>query len=841
MADFQAKIQAILDPGKFDSQIKAILNQNYQVKLEFDKNFNQHLADLESKLKALQAIKINPFGPSGSSSGSNALNSALNPINLKNSAAAIANMQHTLRNLKFDNSAIDAITKNLDDMQIAVRNVRTEMAGKSVRITVTGLDDLQRTVTVVKQLDSATGTISTLRKTFQQSFGIEDMSGRITNSTKDFKELKNVLKEMGNLQVKVKGLDSNENVSRIAELNSQLINLQTQFKNLFNAANNNLTNSQMAELSNLKTQIDNRVAVVSAAIEDARRKTSEGIQYKIDTGEFSAAISSVEAQFNRLGSASQQTYSNIKSDLDELKRLQSDMANTSDIDTRIKSYEQFEKTLKTVNNSLAQIPAEEKKMATSLQAAQLKNEMSTWLSNNSKAAKNYGDSIGALIARVDQLNSSGQLTTEQARRIKEEFVNLKMEAAAAGEVGRSFGDSLSKAFKSITGVFDVTTVMRTAIRYMKQMAQEVIKVDTAMTQLKIVTNASASEYKAFYEDSIQTAKNIGASVSDLIDSATTYARLGYSLDESSSLAKYTGMLQNVGDIDVSSAQSAITAITKAFDIGVDQIELSMDKMVEVGNNFPISVSEIAEGMNNAGSMLASSGNSFEQSIALLTAANTTVQNISKSSTGLRTLAARIRNTKSELDDLGETLTNAEYESMVAALTGKGVSLKDANGEFRDTYSIVKDIAAVWDDMPSMDQAALAETLAGTRQQNVFFSLITNFKEAEKAMASMTNSSGTLTSSYEIYLDSVQGKINQFKVSWTELANTILSSDFLKFLVDGATTLLNVLDGIVGKLHTVPTLVGAIAAVASAKNGAGWTDQSVPHLDYTTEEYACEAL
>ena len=42
------------------------------------------------------------------------------------------------------------------------------------------------------------------------------------------------------------------------------------------------------------------------------------------------------------------------------------------------------------------------------------------------------------------------------------------------------------------------------------------------------------------------------------------------------------------------------------------------------NNFPISVSEIAEGMKNASSALAAAGNSFDQSVALLTAANTTI-------------------------------------------------------------------------------------------------------------------------------------------------------------------------------------------------------------------------
>lgn len=127
-------------------------------------------------------------------------------------------------------------------------------------------------------------------------------------------------------------------------------------------------------------------------------------------------------------------------------------------------------------------------------------------------------------------------------------------------------------------------------------------------------------------------------------------------------------------------------------------------------------------MTNASSTLAAAGNTFEQSVALLTAANTTIQNAAKSSTGLRTIAARIRNTKSELDELGETMTTATYDEAVQMLTDHSVALKDVNGEYRSTYDIMKDIADVWDDMTSMEQAALATDLSGTRQQAVFFSL-----------------------------------------------------------------------------------------------------------------------
>ena len=74
--------------------------------------------------------------------------------------------------------------------------------------------------------------------------------------------------------------------------------------------------------------------------------------------------------------------------------------------------------------------------------------------------------------------------------------------------------------------------------------------------------------------------------------------------------------------------------------------------------------------------------------------------------------------------------------MLESLTKHKVYLTDINGEYRSTYDIIKDIAAVWDEMNNMEQAAVIEALAGTRQQNVFTSLVTQFQEAENAVSRM---------------------------------------------------------------------------------------------------------
>ena len=363
--------------------------------------------------------------------------------------------------------------------------------------------------------------------------------------------------------------------------------------------------------------------------------------------------------------------------------------------------------------------------------------------------------------------------------------------------------------------FGMVNLFMKLVAEIKKMISTAIEIDTSMNQLQIVTGNSAKDMSTYFKQMSASAKETAQNTKDLIDATTVYARLGYNTDESAMLAKYTAMLQGVGDIEASAAQDALTAIVKAFGVHVDQIEGVMDKLVTVGNNFPISVSQLAEGMNNAGSMLAVAGNSLEQSIALLTAANTTTQDISKASTGLRTIAARIRKTTTELDDLGEAINESKYEEMIQALAGKGVSLTDANGEYRSTYEVLKDIARVWDELGSMDQAAIIEALAGTRQQNVFSSLITQFQEAENAVAAMEGSGGALESAYSTYLDSIQAHVNQLKDAFTELSVTAVDADFAKQLIDFGTDLVEILTQITSALSPIMSMMGPLGILATS--------------------------
>ena len=468
------------------------------------------------------------------------------------------------------------------------------------------------------------------------------------------------------------------------------------------------------------------------------------------------------------------------------------------------------------------------KLASQTAAAyNLLNKVRTAYNNTrprSEEHKQLGQIMTAIYTTIDAYKDAEGATDEYKNALKqlnESYMAAVNSARENNEYANSFSQKLQKFKMHLTTVMSVVRAFRMLAYAIRPVVNAVTEVDTALTQLRIVTQANDQAIQAYSNNIAKIADKTAGSVKDLINSTTTFARLGYSLDESSILAQYTQMLENVGDIDEASATSAMTAIVKAYGFGVDELSFVMDKLVDVGNHFPISVKELAEGMNNAGSMLAvATEGSFDQSIALLTAANTTIQNISKSSTGLRTIAARIRNVGTELDDLGETMTEVEYDAIVQALTDYNVSLTDHNGELRNTYDILFDLSQMWDTLSQNEQAALAKTLSGTRQQNVFISLMSNFDEASGAMERMATSEGALSKANDIYLSSIKAHTEQLKNSFVGMSQALLSSDTIKYFIDLAKVVVQTISAVlklvsaVGGLKTI--LLGVITYVAILK-------------------------
>lgn len=155
----------------------------------------------------------------------------------------------------------------------------------------------------------------------------------------------------------------------------------------------------------------------------------------------------------------------------------------------------------------------------------------------------------------------------------------------------------------------------------KQGVQYVQDIDSALTELKKVTDETDETYAKFLKTMSQTGANVGATTSDLTNMAANWARLGYNIEQAGDLAKSTAVLLNVSEFtDADKASEALISTIQAYGYAAEDSMHVVDVLNEIGNNFAISSDGIATALQDSASSLMAAGNNLEQSVALVAAA-----------------------------------------------------------------------------------------------------------------------------------------------------------------------------------------------------------------------------
>lgn len=147
----------------------------------------------------------------------------------------------------------------------------------------------------------------------------------------------------------------------------------------------------------------------------------------------------------------------------------------------------------------------------------------------------------------------------------------------------------------------------------------------------------------------------------------------------------------------------------------------------------------------------------------------------------------------------------------------GVDILTDTGAYKDTYTVIKEIAQVWDQMNDIDRAALLELLAGKNRSNAMAAMLTNLEDLEGAYESAMEAQGSAEAENEKYLNSIQGKIEQFTNALQTMWSNWLSSGVVKFVVDLGTALVKLADAL-GLVGTAAVALGAKIAIPKIFSG-----------------------
>lgn len=436
---------------------------------------------------------------------------------------------------------------------------------------------------------------------------------------------------------------------------------------------------------------------------------------------------------------------------------------------------------------------------------------------------------------IDSLNGikasaagcEGDVTDLSAR-----LSNLEVEASRCGATTETLGQKLSRLFKE----HFQTAIAMAGVAMVKQGLREVynnvLELDTAVTELKKVSSMTGDEMNSYLERTATNARELGASISDLVTSTADWKRLGYSDEDSEELARVAALMANVGDgIDnATTASSYLISTMQGFGLVADDAEHLLDCMNQIANTEPVSMEDLGIIMQKSSAAMSAAGNTYQETLAMASALNGVLQDSESSGTFLKTLSMYLRASKTDAENAG--IATDGMASSVSELRSElkqlaGVDIMKNDNTFKSTYQIMKELSEVWKDLSDTTQANITELISGKRGGQGTSALLNNFSVAEDAMKQALNSSGSAMRENETYMQSLQAKLNQLDSAFQKFSTDLMKSDIPKFFVDLATVFVDGADSAIKFAGALPTLTAAISGVLSLmqmsgklKNGAG---------------------
>lgn len=565
---------------------------------------------------------------------------------------------------------IQNVTKEIDKLQKSANGAgkpltdigkETQKAGKNIPKDFTLLD-----VASIEIVKSNMESIATSAQNLREALGSEVTSGLMTQidamlAKKDeLQNLANILKsnkEDLDKAAKATGSNKNKKTANNTTVNKEVNirpttdkSLTGDLKYLLNTeAEDQIINKYIKNTKNFDDAISARKAVE----ERIKNKTATTDAEKNAEGKFHKERTDVLNNIQKYDSSIQKAY-------DDLKELQNAKQGISGIETLFASgekditkwaasvakgkmsIEEFEKKVNGLKASIGNVG----KIIDPASITDAKGELESYL-REFTGLQNIDFSGYTSKNGIASLKGTFKDSAGEAHTLSVQLNTLDGQIKNLGESVKPVESGISKFFSgwktkmvNLAQYLTSFQAMNQVWNTFKQGLEVVKEFDTALTEMRKVSDEPISKLKEFQKESFDMAKSVGTTALQIQNSTADFMRLGQSMEEAKQSSVNANILKNVSEFDdINEATSALISMKAAYS---DLSESTLiDKLNAVGNNYAISTDELARGLQKSGATLSLLGNNIDQSAALISAANTTLQNVDTVSAGVRTISLRI--------------------------------------------------------------------------------------------------------------------------------------------------------------------------------------------------------
>lgn len=556
-------------------------------------------------------------------------------------------------------------------------------------------------------------------------------------------DVKDVKSQLGDLSKDYK-IKATVDMSTISK---QIQSLKKNFKDAFKFTSKDLGGldkliKTLAKLDNTKISKNSTKGVSTLVTE-----------YK----DLSNTVSKLQKQLSKggLGEDSvQRTQTLINNLKSEMNSLYSQMSKSQRDSLELFNFKNANKNITDLNNNLNKIESQVNKLEGQADDIKIEflsesslgelrkvqstiEEIRAEAKNDIKLEVEVGDAINRLNDTKDVLDRLRKEANEN-EKVYTKSINSQVESSTSGL--RKFWDDYKGSIAAYTigdmlGDFTVDSI-RGAINTVKEL-------DVAFTNLRKVSDEpiEGAYYESIKSQAIETAKEVGMSSANVVESIATATQMGAkNMEEAMAIAKQSMILANVGDMDADSASSTVAAIVNSYKLDslkemqvhqkgaiktTNELTNAMDMLNHSSNNYAIDSQGLSTALSSVGSVLNAYGVSLGDSIGLITAANESMMSPDKVATGLKSIAVNLAGLQTSSKD-GSIGLNKTAKSL-QEIAGIDIYADKKTGQIKSMTTLLDELQGKWKTLTEEEQLALSNAISGKQNAATFQALMGNYE------------------------------------------------------------------------------------------------------------------
>ena len=261
---------------------------------------------------------------------------------------------------------------------------------------------------------------------------------------------------------------------------------------------------------------------------------------------------------------------------------------------------------------------------------------------------------------------------------------------------------IGRAIQRIVDFGLAARVLNTARKEIQQVYQNILKLDEAMTNLRIVTGSNTEQAKSMMNTYNDLAMQLGTTTQAVAQSAAEWLRQGYSVSEANELIKSSTYLSRLGFMDMGQSVTALTSVMKGFRIEATNSMDIVDKLTQLDAKYATTAGDIATALSRTSAVAREAGLDLDQTAAALTTMiDVSQQDASSVGNAFRTILARYGNVKAtaftslvgDSDDIDDA--NGSINDTEKVLGAIGIKIRSSSSDMRDFDDVMDELADKW--------------------------------------------------------------------------------------------------------------------------------------------------